>query len=398
MDVPGRRAAIVCATVCVLLGLFAAPALALRARDLGGRTSVTGRHGTVRGKVVGRAKRRCRPHTRCRSRTTHPIVAHAPAAPIQTPITIPSASPILTPSPSPAATASAIPAPAPSTNPITTPSPSPAACGGEVLPPKPDGSGWVCTFDDEFDSTTGDPTALNTSWWTPQVTATSGYTTGPPGSEVCYIDSPNNISVSGGALHLTVRQEAAPFDCGGLTTQYTGGMVSTANSFSQTYGRFEVRALLPQTALAGLQETLWLWPVNDTLYGSWPASGEVDFSEFYSEYATLDIPYIHYDFDPSTVNAATSTNTNTNYCLIVPSQYNDYAVTWSPGSFTVTINGNTCLVDNYFPDGGLTAPEPFDQPFFVILTQALGIGTNAFDPSTTPLPATTSIDYVRIWK
>jgi hypothetical protein len=71
---------------------------------------------------------------------------------------------------------------------------------------------------------------------------------------------------------------------------------------------------------------------------------------------------------------------------------------WTPGSFTITINGNTCLVDNYVPDDGLTSPEPFDQPFFIALTQALGINANAFNPATTPLPATTSIDYVRVWK
>lgn len=274
-----------------------------------------------------------------------------------------------------------------------------AGCAGEVLPPKPGGGSWTCTFDDEFDSATGDATALNTSWWTPQLTANSGFTSGPSGDQVCYVNSPNNISVSGEALHLTVRKESAPLNCGGImTTQYTGGMVSSAYGFSQTYGRFEVRALLPETTAAGLQETLWLWPENDTLYGSWPASGEVDLSEFYSEYSNLDVPYIHYDFDPSTVNTATHTNTITNYCQISPSQYNDYAVVWSPSSFTVSINGNTCLSDNYAADGGVTSPAPFNQPFFVILTQALGTGTNAFNPATTPLPATTSIQYVRVWK
>jgi beta-glucanase (GH16 family) len=169
--------------------------------------------------------------------------------------------------------------------------------------------------------------------------------------------------------------------------------------FTQAYGRFEVRALLPQTTATGLQETLWLWPADDTLYGSWPGSGEVDFSEFYSEYSSLDIPYIHYNYSPSTVNAATNTNTVTAYsCQISLSQYNDYAVVWTPGNFTITINGNTCLIDNYIPDDGLTSPEPFNQPFFVALTQALGINTNAFNPSSTPLPATTSIEYVRVWK
>jgi len=277
--------------------------------------------------------------------------------------------------------------------------PKAQGCGGEVLAPKPGGGTWTCTFDDEFDASTGDATALNTSWWIPQVTATSGYTTGPLGSEACYVNSPNNISVSGGALHLTVRKEASASLCGTFVTQYTAGMVSTYERFNQTYGRFEVRALLPQTTAAGLQETLWLWPVNDTMYGAWPGSGEVDFSEFYSQYPSLDIPYIHYDYSTSTVNAATHTNTVTAYnCQITLSQYNDYAVVWTPGSFTITINGNTCLTDNYIPDDGLTSPEPFNQPFFIALTQALGVNTNAFNPSSTPLPATTSIDYVRVWK
>jgi beta-glucanase (GH16 family) len=273
------------------------------------------------------------------------------------------------------------------------------SCGGERPTPKPTGGAWTCTFDDEFSSATGDATALKTAWWVPQVTATSAFATGPAGSEACYVNSTKNISVSGGALHLTARKEAQPFSCAGLfTTQYTAGMVSTYTSFNQTYGRFEVRALLPQTTAAGLQETLWLWPLNDVKYGAWPGSGEIDFSEFYSQYSSLDIPYLHYLYDPATVNTTTHTNTVTAYnCQIPLSQYNNYAVVWSPNQITITINGSTCLVDNYVAYG-LTGAQPFDQPFFVALTQALGIGTNAFNPATTPLPATTSVDYVRVWK
>jgi hypothetical protein len=46
----------------------------------------------------------------------------------------------------------------------------------------------------------------------------------------------------------------------------------------------------------------------------------------------------------------------------------------------------------------LVKPQPFDQPFFVALTQALGQNGNAFDPNTTPLPATTQVDHVRVWR
>jgi beta-glucanase (GH16 family) len=268
-------------------------------------------------------------------------------------------------------------------------------CGGEVPPPPPTGGQWTCTFDDEFNESTGDPDSLNRASWTPQVTATSGFTTGPSGDEVCYEDSPNNVSVSGGALHLTVEKESTPVNCGGqFTTQFTGGMVSTGGKFDQTYGRFEVRALLPQALLPGLQETLWLFPQNQT-YGAWPASGEIDVGEFYSLYSVFDVPFVHYDYDSS--DLFTDTNDDTTDCTINPAQYNDYAVVWQPGRLTISLNGTTCMTDNYVPDGGLSSPAPFNQPFFIALTQALGIGANAYDSLVTQLPATLSIEYVRAW-
>lgn len=276
-------------------------------------------------------------------------------------------------------------------------SPAPT-CGGEVPPPAQAGYQWTCSFDDEFDASTGDASSLNRSWWGPQVSTQSGFTTGLLGlTPTCYEDSKNNIWISGGTLHLSVVRQPFPFFCGPLLTQYTGGMVSTLGRFSQTYGRFEVRALLPQTTVAGLQETLWLWPVNGTRYGSWPASGEIDFAEFFSEYYWLDVPTIHYLDDPTTSNPQTDTNVATSdSCPIKRTQYNDYAVVWQPGRLQITINGTTCLIDNYQPSN-VRSPAPFDQPFFIVLTQGLGIESNAVN-FLTPLPATMSIDYVRAWQ
>ena len=50
------------------------------------------------------------------------------------------------------------------------------------------------------------------------------------------------------------------------------------------------------------------------------------------------------------------------------------------------------------PASPLVGSQPFEQPFFVALTQALGVGSNEFGPATTPLPATTEVDYVHVWK
>lgn len=273
-------------------------------------------------------------------------------------------------------------------------------CGGTVVL-KADGSAWVCTFDDEFAGN-----ALDRSKWTVQTTAASGFHSGPE----CFVDSGSNVAVSKGALKLTVRKESAPFTCasptGDYPTRYTSGSVNGANKFAQTYGRFEVRAKLPSTAIKGLQETLWLWPVDQFKYGLWPASGEIDFAEFYSQYQGWNIPYLHYA--PATApDWSTNTNVYTAWpypynqpgmtCSFDRSTFNVYTVVWEPGRITLQVDHQNCLVDNYSA-AGLTGAAPFDQPFFVALTQALGIGSNAFVDGTTPLPATTEIDYVRIWR
>ena len=259
-------------------------------------------------------------------------------------------------------------------------------CGGTTYY-KADGSKWVCSFDDEFNGG-----SLDTSKWTALQTVQSGYTTGPAEALVCYTNSRNNVSVSGGYLNLTVRKEAAPFNCGGITTQYTGGTVNTYGHFSQTYGRFEVRAKFPASTIAGLQETLWLWPNNPTRYGPEPASGEIDFAEAFSQYPNMDMPYVHYTpaaYDPNV----------SNYTCALSSAlaFHTYTLVWTTTTLTVGYDGQTCLVDTWSPAAPLTAPEPFDQPFFLVLTQALGIATNTYT-SATQLPATTQIDYARIWK
>jgi beta-glucanase (GH16 family) len=260
-----------------------------------------------------------------------------------------------------------------------------SSCGG-VGPQGMSGS-WTCTFDDEFNGTT-----LDSSDWTPQVTATSGYTSG---DTACFTNSPNNISVSGGDLHLTAVRTAAPFVCtdpaGSFVTSETSGMVTSYDLFSQTYGAFQVNAELPASTVDGLQETFWLYPESLDGYGAWPDSGEIDFAEFYSEYPTLDVPYIHY------AEATYDPNVTAYNCTINQGAFNSYGLDWAPGVLTVYLNGAVCLTDHYDPAYPLSSPEPFNQPFFIALTQALGMDTDAYS-SATQLPATTLINYVRAWK
>jgi beta-glucanase (GH16 family) len=258
-------------------------------------------------------------------------------------------------------------------------------CGTKIL--KPSGSSWTCTFVDNFDGY-----KLDTGKWFVQLTDGSGF----GGGGDCFVNTANNVSVGNGVLSLTTRKEATPFTCrspyGNFTTSWTSGMVSTYTKFSQTYGRFEIRAKFPAAKVAGLQSALWLWPANPSKYGSWPTSGEIDIAEFYSINADRAIPYIHYDA-PATDDTVTN-----NFCMITDtSAFHSYVAEWTPSAITITYDGKTCVTHTINPLAPLLGSAPFDQPFIIALTQALGVGDNSVT-ATTPTRATTQVDYVRVWK
>ena len=260
-------------------------------------------------------------------------------------------------------------------------------CGGTTLY-KANGTAWTCTFADEFSGT-----SLNTGNWVVQTTAASSFSSG---EQDCFVNNSKNVSVANGVLSLTTRRESARFTCsdpaGSYRTQFTSGMVMSMGKFSQTYGRFEVRAKFPATTVAGLQSTLWMWPNNATKYGAWPKSGEIDIAEVYSANNDRVIPYVHYK--PS----STDLNVTNNYCMLNPAVMHTYTLVWTSSTLTISFDGKVCVADTWKPAWPLLKPAPFNQPFFMALTQGLGTGPNAFDPMRTPLPATTQIDYVRAWK
>ncbi|AXT86307.1 hypothetical protein C6I20_14715 [Aeromicrobium sp. A1-2] len=270
--------------------------------------------------------------------------------------------------------------------PTPPPPPAPAlSCGAAV--PKTATTAWECTFADEFSGT-----SLNTDNWFVQTTDGSGF----QGGGDCFVNTADNVSVASGVLSLTTRREAAPFTCkspyGDYTSQHTSGMVSTYTKFAQAYGRFEIRAKFPASTVQGLHSALWLWPEDASKYGSWPASGEIDIAERYSAYPDRAIPYIHYNtslLDPSVTN---------NYCLINDiSSFHTYLAEWTANAITISYDGQVCVTHAISPLAPLTGSAPFDQPFIVALTQALGVAGNDLVDST-PLPATTQIDYVHVWK
>ncbi|HEX2129300.1 MAG TPA: glycoside hydrolase family 16 protein [Solirubrobacterales bacterium] len=251
--------------------------------------------------------------------------------------------------------------------------PSGPECGTEVSAEE-----WICTFADDFDGK-----ELDRSRWAVMETARTGFSH----AYECYVDEPETVSVGDGLLSLTAHKRPEGNLCGAYPTPYVSGMVHTQGLFSQTYGRFEARIKFPEGS--GLHGAWWMWP-QDMAYGR--QSGEIDIAEHWGMFPNIVSPYAHI------IGPQGEERGKGAYCLVADPEgsFHTYAVEWTPpGRMEFLYDGETCMTfENWNPGEPLAYPQPFDQPFFMILTMALQFG--AVDDNT-PFPATMNVDYVRAW-
>jgi beta-glucanase (GH16 family) len=256
---------------------------------------------------------------------------------------------------------------------------APGDCGPRLS--KPGGGAWVCTFVDNFNGT-----SLNRAKWLPLIQGGSGVRA----ARTCFVDSPNNVAVAGGTLRLTVRKVARPVVCDRVRASYTSASITTYRMFSQQYGRFEARMKVNPTSgkVPGLQEAFWLWP-DDRVSSStrWPASGEIDIAELYSQWPQYVIPFLHYKWNN---NGGPKLGLNTAHCAASRGVFNTYTLTWTATSITIQVNGKTCLVNT-------SGDRAFKKPYILAFSSMLGVGGNALKP-VTPIPATMQVDSVKVWR
>lgn len=259
---------------------------------------------------------------------------------------------------------------------------------------KADGTMWVCTFAEEFDGR-----KLNKHRWQAIATRASGYTSG----NECFRTGRKNVRVADGKVHLTIRKLPKAITCHvprgkSFRTRYTAGSITTHGLFSQTYGRFQVRAKFPSSRVKGLQSAIWMTPQHPR-YGAWPRSGEIDIVEHYSRRRRRAIPYLHYMYGFPATPLTSQTN---NHCLIAgkkeKQRFHTYVAEWEPGRIQVSIDGKPCLDHTVAPMLPWRSPQPFDHPFVFNLTHLLGVASNKFDPKRTELPSTFVVDHWRAWQ
>ena len=265
--------------------------------------------------------------------------------------------------------------------------PEPAPIGPDY---HPTGKGWELSWSDEFEGTSLDPQK-----WSPQIECWGGGND----EKQCYTDRSDNVEVVNGLLRLIALEESftgpnRADDQTQRTQPYTSGKVLTRGLADWTYGRFEMRAKLPEGQ--GAWPAFWMLAASDTYGTLWPLSGEIDIMEAVNLGARCD-ECTGTDGENRT-NLADNSNPADGYHV--------WAVEWGEGVMHWFLNGekySTITHDQWYTDADLNNPNaPFDDAFYLILNFAIGGNypepLNATGIADSTLPNQFLIDWVRVYQ
>jgi beta-glucanase (GH16 family) len=211
----------------------------------------------------------------------------------------------------------------------------------------------------------------------------------------CSAASPSAYVGTDGYLHIVAQQTTPGVYTSGA---FTSARLKTQGLFSFQYGRFEVRAQVPEAQ--GFWPAAWLMGNNITTV-DWPACGEMDVLERINAVKSPDWNEGSVHGTGFTGNAGLGTVFNFPAGQTAAG-WHTYGMIWSPGSVAYYIDDPTQPYVTYTTaslTGLAGAVWPFDagQSNFIILNLAVGGDWPGSPNATTPFPSQMLVDYVRVY-
>lgn len=266
-------------------------------------------------------------------------------------------------------------------------------------PTNPAIAGMNLIWQDEFSSNT-----LDTSKWNYE---TGYYINNDPNmwgwgnAELQhYTNSTQNVFVSDGKLNIRALNDYKSFPTDpNRYALYSSGKLNTKDKMSLQYGRVDIRAKLPTGN--GLWPALWMLP-EDSVYGAWAASGEIDIMEAKGRLPGTTSGAIHFG-GQWPVNRYLAGEYHFPQGQTFANDYHVYTMLWEDDNIKWYVDGKFFFKVSREQWNSVGAPNnpnaPFDQPFYLIMNLAVG---GHFDGGRTPdpsdIPATMQVDYVRVYK
>lgn len=246
-------------------------------------------------------------------------------------------------------------------------------------------------WSDEFNGAAG--TQIDTAYWRYDIG--DGCSQGNCGwgneEREYYTSDTANIAVNGQGQLKIVARVATGLSCYYGPCGYTSAKITTRDKMPVTAGRVEARIRL--AAGQGLWPAFWMLGTNIGTVG-WPTCGELDIMENRGSAPITASSAVHgpgYSGNTPFVHARTLTSGS------YAADFHTFAVQW-----------DSVLIRYYIDDTlhysiALSQVEQygqwvFDQPFFVILNQAVGGHFDGNPQSDAIFPATMLVDYVRVYR
>jgi beta-glucanase (GH16 family) len=182
----------------------------------------------------------------------------------------------------------------------------------------------------------------------------------------------NPFSISNGVLDIHAQTVTAAQSVAMWGYQYSSGVITTHDTFAQTYGYFEMRAELPSND-GGAWPAFWLVPAD----GSWPP--ELDAMEQLSGNANLIYTTQH--------SASGGYNWSVGSANYIPDAtgFHTYGVLWTPSELVWYVDGQEVFET--------ATPADMNKPMYMIANMAVGGWSGTPDWTSADM----YVDYIRAY-
>lgn len=184
----------------------------------------------------------------------------------------------------------------------------------------------------------------------------------------------------------------------GSKLEMISGAIESANKVTFTYGKVEGR--LKTTAHSGNFPAFWMMP-NESTYGGWPSSGEIDiFEQINNEntsYHTIHSHWANGAADGGLGNSGKPQKSGTS--ATTTGEYHVYGLEWTEDILKWFVDGKQVFsyAKSTTQDDLDKLQWPFDKPFYLILNQSVGNGGWANNPDLN-FTYETKFDWVRVYQ
>ncbi len=245
------------------------------------------------------------------------------------------------------------------------------------------GDTLTLVWSDEFDGTALDPEV----WFFEEGDGSQYGIPGWGNNELQYY-LPDNARLEGGSLIIEAKQEAVG------AFNYTSARINTRDRVAVRYGRIEARMKLPGGQ--GLWPAFWML-AQDSPYGGWAASGEIDIMEAVNLGGTGGnkvLGTIHY-------GGEFPANEFSGEQYVVPTdaqtEFHVYAIEWDVNEIRWYVDDVLYGMRNNWSSTGGPFPAPFDQNFYILFNVAVGGNLPGAPNTGTVFPVSMEVDWVRVY-